>query len=415
MWIALLGADRINLTGERGAFVLTPFLVLTPLVCVAELIRRRRSATVIMIPQPTMIFALLALTLLTLSVGSVFASRDLNSSGPRVVQLALMLGGAFSVILLASDRADLALLLARGARWGLLGFALFDVAQLLSWLDVLPKRIPEVGTILQLAPDMYAGVVPRLAGMVMDSNRGGLLLVLFGFLAARDQTDSPRAWRWLSLTAMLLLLTLSRSSMLAAAGAITVLLLSNGRPRLPRRFVAVCAAIVAVAVSLALLDSRLRSDAVAFVEPLQQRFTLLEGSSQDHLRLLERGVNTATQSVETVTHGIGYGSSHLALQDFFPGDRYGNFHSIYVGIFAEAGIFALLTLVLLIGAPITRPGPFQPLAAAVALFGVFYGALSEPAFWVALTLAWLLSPPTNSRPNASTNATAMPSTAPRSS
>ena len=174
-------------------------------------------------------------------------------------------------------------------------------------------------------------------------------------------------------------------------------------------------ALLMAGFSAALLVSPpLRDAVVQAAAPLQQRFTVLEGSSQDHLRLIARGVATATQSLATVTQGIGYGSSHVVLQDFFPGDRYGNFHSVYVGIFAESGVFALVVVVLLIGVPLVRDGPFQPLVVALALFGLFYGALPEPAFWWSLALAWLSWAPSTSRPKAITSATATPSTSPSS-
>ena len=411
-WVALLGADRINLLGADSPFVLTPYLVLSPLVVLGEVARRIRTGRGLQLSRRTPTFCLLALALMSLAVSSVFVSRDLSSSAPRVAQLALMLGGAFAVAMAVQDRDDLGALFARGARLGLLLYALFDVAQLLAWLEIVPTSLPEQQAMLQLSPDMYAGVVPRLSGMVMDSNRGGLLLVLFGYFVAAGDEDRARAWRWISLAAVLLLLTLSRSSMLAAGGAIAMLLFEGHRVQLPRRLIASFATVVVAVSALLLTDPRVRGDAFSAIEPLRQRFTLLEGSSQDHVRLLDRGVATATGSVSVALHGIGYGSSHLALQDFFPGDRYGNFHSIYVGIFAEAGIFALLVLVLLMAVPLVGAGAHRPLVVAVALFGLFYGALAEPAFWLALVLAWLPPWTITSRPKASASVTAMPNTAP---
>ena len=415
MWIALLGADRINLLGDGSAFVLTPYLVLTPLVFLGEVARRVRTGSALEWSRRTSTFCVVALALISLTLVSVFVSRDLSSSAPRVAQLTLMLGGTFAVAMAVQDRDDLGMLFARGARLGLLLYALFDAAQLLAWLKLLPMRMPEQGAVFQLSPDMYAGVVPRLSGMVMDSNRGGLLLVLFGYLVAAGDRHRARAWRWISLGAVMLLLTLSRSAMLAAGGALAMLAIEGHRFQLPRRLIVSVAMVIVAITTLLLVDPRFRDAAFSSVEPLRQRFTLIEGSSQDHVRLLDRGVATATHSVGVALHGIGYGSSHLALQDFFPGDRYGNFHSIYVGLFAESGIFALLALLLLLGVPLLQSWAHRPLLVAVALFGLFYGALAEPTFWLAVVLAWLPPWTSTSRPNASTSVTAIANTAPSAS
>ena len=449
MWMACLSADRVDLLGGRGAFVLTPFLVLTPLVIAAEWLRHARAHRAVTMPRNAVVFLLLALTLVALAVLSVFVSGDVRSSASRLAQLLIMIGGTCTVLLLSRDRVNMPALLAAGARVGMVLFALFDVLQLLAWREVVPMRMPEAAPMLQLSPDLYAGIVPRLSGMVLDSNRGGLLLVLFGWIIAADARESTarrgRAPWWLALTALLLVCTLSRSALLAAAGA-AVCAWWQGRAarravrRVVRRVVRravpsvtssssssssssslalptfrLALALLLAGSSAALLVSPpLRDAVVQAAAPLQQRFTMLEGSSQDHLRLLARGVATATQSLATVTQGIGYGSSHLVLQDFFPGDRYGNFHSVYVGIFAESGVFALVVVVLLIGVPLVRDGPFQPLVVALALFGLFYGALTEPAFWWSLALAWLSWVPSTSRPKAITSATATPSPSPSS-
>ena len=415
LWIALIGADRINLLGQDSAFILTPFLVLTPLVFLTELVRRHRARTSVTVSRGALAFVVLALALLSLSMGSVYLSRDFSTSGARVVQLALMMFGPLAVILVARDRIDLPEILARGARWGIGVYLAFNVAAILVFLQILPETFPTGVGIFRFAPYLYAGIVPRLAGMVEDANRGGMLLVLFGFLLADGDTNRNRMWRWLTLAAIMLLLTLSRSAMLAAGGAIGVLLLSGSVVRIPRRLVAAFSSIVAVVAATLLFVPSSRSVAATSLQPILGRLTVVEGSSQDHLHLLLRGIYTGTRSIGSALHGLGYGSSHVVLQDFFPGSRYGNFHSVYVGIFAEVGVFALIVLLLLIGVPLAVRGPYRPVVAAIACFGVFYGALSEPLFWLVLVLAWSGFPTSISRPNASVNPTATARIAPSSS
>ncbi len=415
LWVALIGADRINLLGQNSSFVLTPFLVLTPIVLLGELVRRHRANSTVTVSRGTLAFVVLSMALLSLSMASVYLSRDFQSSLVRVVQLALMIFGSLAVVTAARDRANFNEIIARGARMGVAVYLAFNVAALLSFFKIIPETFPTGLGIFRFAPYLYAGIIPRLAGMVEDANRGGMLLVLFGFLLVHGDTNRNRAWRWLTLAGVMLLLTLSRSSILAAAGAIAALLLSGSGVRIPRRVVAAFSLVVACAVATLLFVPSTRGFAATSLQPILGRLTVVEGSSQDHLHLLLRGVYLGTRSVGAALHGLGYGSSHMVLQDFFPGSRYGNFHSVYVGMFAEVGVFALILLLLLIVVPLALRGPYRPLVAAVACFGVFYGALSEPLFWFVLVLAWSGLPASISRPKASVSATAIPRMAPSSS
>lgn len=418
-WFALLVADRIDLLGGTGPIVLTPFLLLTPLVVAGANWQHLRSGLVPRASRPAMVFALLLLALLTLVLTSVLVSKDVTRSASRASQLIVISFGALAVWLSIRHRDDAMDVVARGARAGVLVFAVFNLAQLAALAGVLPGHWPSVQrSLVSLVPDMYAGLIPRLSGPVVDSNRGGLVLVFYGMLLATGMRVNR--WPWLAAIAVLLLLTLSRSSLLAGAAGLLLLLFRHlrsrgGQVRMPPALVVAVSACVIVATGGLLVSPAARDAGARVVQPLGQRFTVTEGSSRDHLRLLQRGVSTATRSVPATLHGIGYGSSHLVLQDFFPGDRYGNFHSVYVGLFAEAGIFAVLILLALLVLPVARDAPMAPLVLAVAVFGVFYGALAEPTFWVALVAGWIPLEDTSSRPNTANKPTAVPRIAPSSS
>src|SRR5262249_38321501 len=138
-------------------------------------------------------------------------------------------------------------------------------------------------------------------------------------------------------------------------------------------------------------DATLRATST-LTSPVTQRLSSSEGSAQSHVALLERGVADATESVPNALVGLGYGNSHLVLQDVFPGNKYGNFHSLYVSMFAESGVAALILIVILIFGPLVAGGPWRPLIAGAALFNVFYQTPTEPAFWFALAAAWSSMP-----------------------
>ena len=414
LWTALIGADRINLLGAHSPFVLTPFLALTPAVVLIELRRRQRTGSRVVLPGGALPFIVLSLVLLCLCLASIYVSRDFRSSAPRAVQLALMMCSTFAVLLLTRDRQDIQAVLARGARWGLWVCIAFNVAGILVWLHILPEQIPRQFGAVRLVPDVYAGVVPRLAGMVMDSNRAGLLMLVFAFLIGRGEENRARAWRWMVVASVLILLTISRSSILAWLACIALVMINNRRATLPRGLIAFASILMALGAAGLLTVPTLRDRIVRGAEPLRGRLTFEEGSSQDHLRLLKRGFATGTQSIGTALHGIGYGSAHTVLQDFFPGSRYGNFHSVYVGVFAESGIFAFIALAFLIALPLLKRTEYAPLVGSLALFGMFYNALAEPVFWLVLVFGWIGLPEKSSRPKPMANATARPRIAPSS-
>lgn len=437
LWFALLAADRVDLLAGRGPFVLTPFLVLTPvIVLVAWRHRLQHGEPLPLAPLRLAPFrlaplglaplrlAVLLLALVIPVIGSVFVSMDVPRSAMRAVQLVAVAFGV-AAVRLAVPPSALRAGLVRGARWGVRLYAFACLGQLLVLAGVIPAALPlEELPIVSLAPSLHGGLLPRLSGFVVDSNRSGLVLLVYAALLWWD--DWRRHVGTLATALFCTLLTLSRSSMLAGLAALAWELWSRSRragqnqpgvSARPRALygVGVAAAVTTAVVSALLLVSpRLRAESARVVAPVAERFSFEEGSGDDHLRLLARGIETGTRSVPTALHGIGYGSAYLELQDFFPGDRYGNFHSVYVGIFAESGVFALIVTVLLIGVPLLQRTRQAALSAAVAVFGVFYGALAEPTFWFAITVAWLPLV-MSARPKATSNPTATPRMAPSTS
>lgn len=421
LWFALLAADRVDLLAGRGPFVLTPFLVLTPVVVLTALQHHLRHRVPLRLDRERSLLALLLLALVLPVIGSVFVSMDVTRSAMRAMQLVAV---AFGVAALrVAVPTDLLIAgLVRGARWGVQLYAVTCVLQLFVLAGVVPAALPMADVpMVSLMPSLHGGLLPRLSGFVVDSNRSGLVLLVY--MAVLLWHDWRRHVGTLATALVFLLITLSRSSVLAGLAALLWEFWHRshtadghasrvrGRPRALLGVGLVSALTSALVAAVLLTSPRLRADGARVVAPVAERFSVDEGSGDDHLRLLARGVGTGTRSVPTALHGIGYGSAYLELQDFFPGDRYGNFHSVYVGIFAESGVFALLVTVMLIGVPLLQRTPQAALAAAVAVFGVFYGALAEPTFWFAVVLAWLpLS--INARPNATSRAVATPRMAP---
>ena len=391
-WVALLAADRIDFLGGNGAFTLPPYLVLTPVVLLLEGLRRVLTHSAITIPRAAGWYGVLALTLVSLAIASVFTSPELAISAPRVVLFTVQVLSAFAVVLVVADRDDLGVLLDRGAVAGLWLFVAFDVLQAAWLLGRVPEYIRLGSLSIHIVGYTYGPFIPRLSGMVADQNRAAIPLLFFAWAVATRPGRGPRRG-YVALAGFLLLITLSRSAILAAAAMIGVVILERRIQRVPRSLLLVVLMSVVGILGAALASSGVRDALAASAKPLTSRVSLDEGSSQVHLVVLERGLDVATASVPQTLLGLGFGSSYSVLQDVFPGLRYGNFHSLYITIFAETGVFALIALVLMIGIPIVRGGPYRSVLVGMAVFNLFYQAITDPAFWTVLAMSWMtLSP-----------------------
>ncbi len=389
LWIALLAVDRIDFLGGEGAFILTPFLILTPLLLVFEGFRVLESRVRLQLQREGRVYLVLVLFFLSVVLISTLLAQDPLMSAKRSALLSFLGIGTFAVAVTVSGRKDSRRTLVAGAKLGLIIAIVFGVLEVFTFISSLSEPFRFSFLTVDLWPHTYYGIVPRISGQVMDANRGGLLMVFYLFILLRWDRPGIRRWGWLTLGSMFILLSLSRSAVLM--GMITVFLIwSEGRRfRVNRR--AVFAVLIGLVVSSGWLmaSSSTRSSIVRGLEPLAQRLSPTEASTQEHFLLLGRGVEEGAESVKRATIGMGYGNSYMELQDIFPGNKYGNFHSLYVTMLAESGVLALLVSLILLIYPLGLPGPWRPLIAGLVAFNIFYQTLAEPLFWFALAMAWL--------------------------
>lgn len=389
LWIALMSADRIDAAGARGAFLLTPFLVLTPFVVAVEATRAARRGRLTLSPGGLAYAALAGALLCVVLVSSVLA-LDVAISAARAGLLMVQVAGTLTIAALCRDRAELASLLARGALLGLMLFALFNVGESLWWVGRGPEALRLGFLHVKFSGLQSLGPLPRLAGPVGDGNRAGFVLLCYVVFLLQGQARPALRRSALGFAFVFLLATFSRSALLGLLAAGVVALLTN-RLRVPGpRWVLGGALAVASCAAVLLVSPRSATALRSAVLPtVGERFDLSRGSAQSHLTLVERGLGEATASIPRALIGTGWGNSHLLLQDVFPGNKYGSFHSLYVTTFAEAGVFALLFTLLLLGVPLLAGNPWRPVVAGAVAFNLFYQTNTEPLFWFVLALAWL--------------------------
>ena len=391
LWVVLLGADRVNLL-DGLTFVITPFLALTPLVIASEWVRRQARRRPIEAPAKAVAYVALCAALIGVVLASVMISPDPATSASRATLLAVQVCGTILVVILAADRPDLTGFLGRAAVYGVVLFVAANVLTLATWLRLAPENW-QLGTVtVDLVSFPFTGLLPRLSGTSGDPNRGGWLLLFLGNLVAVGERR-PRLQRVTMITvAVLIVATLSRSAVFGAFTALVAGSLDHRRPfRVGVRSLTVFAACTAVGCTALLVSPPVRLPNLTRWAPLTERLTINEGSGKDHIILLQRGMEEATSSVPHVLLGIGYGSSYLVTQDVLPGNRHGNFHSFYVTMFGESGLFALLIALVIVGWPLVGGGPYRPLIAGAAVFNLFYQVSSEPSFWLALALGWVFA------------------------
>ena len=384
LWMALVGTVRLDLSGGALPVVLSPFLVLTPLVIGALALQRYLKARPLIIEWPALGY-LLAVSLFLAAVGtSTLVSLDADATLARAVLLLMQFGGATAVALLVHDDPDAIAALRTGAMVGVALFVVLDVMAIFAFLGALPLDLPLGFASLRLDSYGYGGFIPRLSGGSIDPNNAGLLLLIYAFLAPRTR----------GLALFLLLLTLSRSAVLAALalGAVSAWQFGVAHRAAPARRVLLAIAVVGVAL-LAIARSPVAMEGTArMLAPFAERVGAGEeggGSAADHQALIVRAAEEGSRDVPRATFGLGWGAANVVLQDIFPGNRYGNFHSLYGTAFAEAGIVALVSALVLLLMPLLRDTPWRPAVAGFIVFNLFYQSTTEPAFWLLLALAWV--------------------------
>ena len=145
LWAALMAADRIDFAGGRGGFLITPFIVLTPLVILSEIVRRYLRGRDVRLDQSVLIYAVSAGAFIAVSAASALVAPDVSIAASRILLLILNIVGTLVIAVLGADRRNLWRALARGALvWLALSLA-FDVVESIIVHLLLLEPAPSVG------------------------------------------------------------------------------------------------------------------------------------------------------------------------------------------------------------------------------------------------------------------------------
>ncbi len=391
-WIALLGAERIDFLNGDGPFILTPFLTISPLIIVIglywSLAKDTHRPWPFNIPDRTIPFVLAVLAFLILNLISIMFGLDPTLGTRRIVLLALILIYSSVILILMVRLENPVRILVHGAYAGLALYALFCGLEFICWLDGSFGHLP----LINLVPATIGPFAPRVSGMSLDPNRGGMLVVVYGFLLIKFAPRSGlRTWSFL-LAVVLLLLSLSKTALIAGAVMVIVLSLSTPGWTLKNRR-AILNVIMGLAVIIVLILYLVDIGGPESPFDLEQALTERLAMGQDrsggiHLALIQRGLEISFSSIENLLVGIGFGSSHMVLDDFFPNNKYANFHCGYLSILVESGLLSLLVFIFIYLYPAVMRREYLPLILALAVFNLFYQLTLDPFFWFSILLLW---------------------------
>ena len=143
--------------------------------------------------------------------------------------------------------------------------------------------------------------------------------------------------------------------------------------------------VVLVLVGLNLFNNVYFETALDVEKAFGERLSLSgETSGGYHFELVKRGFEVSFDDFKNFFFGIGFGSSYTVLDDFFGGHKYGNFHSLFISILVETGIFAFMIFTFLLIYPILYSKKYIPLLLTLIFFNIFYQLTLEPIFWFCL-------------------------------
>lgn len=381
--LALSPVDVVDLAGGLFPFSLTPFLLLSFLLVAIGLfglpfLRTSRYAVrrALLDYWPLLGIALVIL------VSVVFVNEDPEKLSLKraLLTLWMIFFGVYLVRKLGPAFLDVFVSAAKLYLF-LDALAVLLQAFILYWRVTLP---PSFAPFIELLPGGVADL-PRFNGLVADPNRAAVNLVLIlGLLYFLYRSRGKRLHLgWILLGALLILLTISRTGYVAALLLITTLYLLHARAKAWH--------VLLVLLGVAVLAPMLLSgfDESPLFDQVQSALLSAEDRQQStstHFALLKAGSELLLGDIKNFLVGVGWGTAYVYTEPFFPGNKYGNFHSGYITFFATTGIFGFLFYLAYLFGPLLRRLPWWPLVVPLLWANLFYEYNAEPLYWTILAV-----------------------------
>jgi hypothetical protein len=378
LWIAIIGLERVDFFGGRGDFVLTPFIAISPLLILLQIILRKQPVKIDKLTFKYLIFTNFFLATVVLSI---FFGLEMEYSFKKFILLAFQVYSSIIVIILMRDRKDMPEILIQGAKLGIILSAVFCIAQIMNWFSLIDSS-----GFVNLEANRYGIFAFRLSGVSLDQNRGAILLVFYLFLLDFFNTKC-RLLRTLAIG--MIVLSFSRSAILSFF--IYSIYFYVIKHKISFSFVKKSLGFLSIIVLVAVFSINVLQRADVQIDQLIAERTDFgtAHSGGIHIALIDRGLEVSASNLSNLIFGVGLGNSYLVLKDFYGDNKYGNFHSTYIGFLVETGVFSLLLFLAMLLLPLLKKDVNSAFIFCLAFFNFLYQLTVEPMLWLSITMIWL--------------------------
>ena len=251
------------------------------------------------------------------------------------------------------------------------------------WLNFLEYE----NLYIDLIPNKISYYIPRLGGYSLDVNRGGVVLFFYTvFLFNYKKTFLSNFF--IIINVITLFFTFSRTVyILIFLTLIYYMFLFTSKEKALKIFKYLLSTILIGVFILFYLDSiKLIELASLINERLNIDWDLSRKTSSGiHLRLIYEGITTALGDIKLLILGNGFGTSFLLIKGYYwSGTKYANYHSMYVTILVESGLFALISAffyTFIIPFYNKYKNMYMPLVFGLFFYNIFYQLILEPVYW----------------------------------
>ena len=384
--IIFAGADRINFgVNLTDSFKLTPFLLLSIIYLPFTLTFFIKRIKLNWLVENQFFLSSFTLFLCLVIMSAVFSPAVIMSSKRMVLLFIIII--IIIIILSEYDASQINNFLIYSSIAGSILFLIFNGLLLTTWLRIIQIDLAQI----DLIPDTIAYYIPRLGGFSGDVNRGGFVLSFYTYILWVNRKKLRFSSFLLCINLLMLFLTLSRSTYL-----LLFILFFSYALLFQRHLFNIQFMSYLLIPLIVLIFGLIQMDNVGIIEiepVIEERLTITneKGTSANiHFDLIAKGTKLILSNMKYFFVGIGHGASYLLTSGYYwSGTKYGNFHSQYLSIFIENGVFAFLSfLFFTLIYPIYhgKNNIYLPLLIALIFFNIFYQLTNEPTYWLVILL-----------------------------
>jgi len=384
--ITFAGADRINFgVNLTDSFKLTPFLLLSIIYLPFTLTFFIKRIKLNWLVDNQFFLSSFTLFLCLVIMSAVFSPAVIMSS-KRIVLLFIIII-IIIIILSEYDASQINNFLIYSSISGSILFLIFNGLLLTTWFRIIQIDLAQI----DLIPDTIAYYIPRLGGFSGDVNRGGFVLSFYTYILWVNRKKIRFSGFLLCINLLMLFLTLSRSTYLL----LFILFLSYALLFQRHLFNIEFMSYLLIPL-LVLIVGLIQMDNIGIIEiepVIEERLSITseKGTSANiHFDLIAKGTKLILADMKYFFFGIGHGVSYLLTDGYYwSGTKYGNFHSQYLSIFIENGVFAFFSFLfftLIYPIYFGKKNIYLPLLIALIFFNIFYQLTNEPTYWLVILL-----------------------------